>query len=115
LDFRKKSLDGDGAKPLGDAYPAASALARIGELVIPDVKAAVENESLNRLQRRNAAALYAATLSQNRPDSIKFLIQASKKSKDAQVALDLVDMAKEVAHGCIPSQQKQCYDALNGN
>ena len=82
LDFRKKSLDGDGAKPLGDAYPAASALARIGELVIPDVKAAVENESLNRLQRRNAAALYAATLSQNRPDSIKFLIQASKKSKD---------------------------------
>lgn len=115
LDFRKNGLGGDGAKPLGDAYPAATALDQIGQLTIPDVKAAVENESLNRLQRRNAAALYADSLSQDWPVNIKFLVQASKKSKDAQVALDLIDMAKELADGCPSSNQKQCYDALNGN
>lgn len=115
LDFKKKGPGRDAARVLGDAYPAATALEQIGKLAIPDVKAAVENESLNRLQRRNAAALYADGLSQDWPANIRFLVQASKKSKDAQVALDLIDMAKELADGCPTSDQDQCQMALNGN
>lgn len=64
LDFKTLSLARNG-RALGGAYPAATALGQIGELAIPNVKAAVKNESLNRMQRKNAAALYAEGLSQN--------------------------------------------------
>jgi len=114
LDFKTLSLARNG-QPLGGAYPAATALGQIGELAIPDVKAAVKNESLNRSQRRNAAALYAEGLSQDTPGIIKFLMQASKESKDAQVAFDLIDMATTIANYCPPNIQKQCSDALHGN
>lgn len=114
LDFKTSSPLRSGGKALGGAYPGATALDRIGALCIPDVKAAVSNESLNTTQRRNAAALYAGSLSQDLPGNIAFLMHASKEVKDQQLALDLVDMATRIAKACPADTQQRCYDLLNG-
>lgn len=115
LDFKSSSLARNGALPLGGAYPAATDLAAIGEIATSDVKAAVKNESLNRMQRRNAAVVYVEDLSQDHPGNIKFLMQAAKESKDSQLAFDLIDFAKQLADECLPDTQKQCFAALHGN
>jgi len=115
LDFRSIYMGEDAVQPLGSQYPAATALAQFGDYATPDVKSAIKKEALNLKQRHNAAFLYAATLSSDLPGNIRFLMLASKQAKDLQVALDLVDVARAIADICLPSDQKQCYDALNGN
>lgn len=99
-------------QPTGGLYPAADVLARFGEAAVPALKAAVNNDDLNKIERINGAeALFSAGA--NKPQAIRSTAKAAQSSQDSDVAGALRKLANDMARNCRPEETKQCQDAAN--
>ena len=96
---------------LGEKYPAADALFEIGKPASPSLVRVIGETSISLL-RDNALEVLLAIHSEDMPDAVMMLSQASRSALDLATSIRLLDAAKKHAARCPGELRVRCEDAL---
>ena len=115
LDFEKPEAPGAPHPvtmgPTAGAFPAADALARFGNSVLPKVKEVIRNDVEPPLSRLNAAKIYFDIRPE--PATVGFIAKAGHEAIDPASSKQLIHFAQLTVNYCQPDKREECKKALD--
>jgi hypothetical protein len=116
LDFKKPEPPGVHVVrhpgPTNDLYPAADAMAAMGEAAIPALKNVITADSdTSKIARINAACVLFF-ITENKAQVIRFTVRAARDMQHRDTADTLTELAGKMGSRCTSKDEEQCKDAL---
>jgi len=98
--------------PTTDRYPAADALATTGKVAIPQLKKVITEETETSKVKRINAARVLFFVADNKPEAIRFIVNAAKGLQDQETAAALTKLAGQMISHCPSRDQEECKSVI---